>query len=48
MVKKVERNSSVEIYRILAVFSVLVVHYNGGSWGECLKVSTSPTLLLTG
>ena len=29
MVKKAERNSSVEIYRILAVFSVLVVHYNG-------------------
>ena len=24
-----ERNSSVEIYRILAVFSVLIVHYNG-------------------
>ena len=29
MVTKTERNSSVEVYRILAVFSVLIVHFNG-------------------
>lgn len=29
MMKKVERNSSIELFRILATFLVLVVHWNG-------------------
>ena len=46
-----QRNSSIELYRILATFAVLIVHFNGwfvGDWPLPDYDISNPTLFRTG
>lgn len=46
-----QRNSSIELYRIIATFAVLIVHFNGwflGDWPLPEYDITNPTLFRTG
>ena len=46
-----ERNSSIELYRIIATFAVLIVHFNGwfvGDWPLPAYDINNPTLFRTG
>lgn len=46
-----QRNSSIELYRIIATFAVLVVHFNGwflGDWPLPVYNISNPTLFRTG
>ena len=46
-----ERNSSIELYRIIATFAVLIVHFNGwfvGDWPLPAYDISNPTLFRTG
>lgn len=46
-----QRNSSIELYRIIATFAVLIVHFNGwflGDWPLPAYDFNSPTLFRTG
>ena len=45
------RNSSIELYRIIATFAVLIVHFNGwflGDWPLPAYDISNPTLFRTG
>ncbi len=48
---RIQRNSSIELYRIIATFAVLIVHFNGwfvGDWPLPDYDITNPTLFRTG
>lgn len=48
---RLQRNSSIELYRILATFAVLIVHFNGwflGDWPLPAYDINNPTLFRTG
>ena len=45
--RRPQRNSSIELYRIIATFAVLIVHFNGwfvGDWPLPEYDITNPTL----
>lgn len=49
--KRIQRNSSIELYRIIATFAVLVVHFNGwfvGDWPLPDYDINNPSLFRTG
>lgn len=49
--KHIQRNSSIELYRIVATFAVLIVHFNGwfvGDWPLPAYDINNPTLFRTG
>lgn len=51
IINRPQRNSSIELYRIIATFSVLIVHFNGwfvGDWPLPDYDITNPTLFRTG